>query len=117
MIGSLKLMEHKTYQEKEDYKIKIIRDTLKLSFGPKWNDHSYQSFLERILLKIYRARKVYKQILDQETSGKDGTVDMETVLIRKIKAELAEGIKKENQDYFNTIIPDLDLWEEEKDIF
>ena len=42
---------------------------------------------------------------------------METVLIRKIKAELAEGIKKENQDYFNTIIPDLDLWEEEKDIF
>tara|TARA_R100001377_G_scaffold44974_1_gene25664 strand:+ start:272 stop:2890 length:2619 start_codon:yes stop_codon:yes gene_type:complete len=117
MQGSLKNMEHKSWQAQEDYKIKMIRDTLKMHFGPKWNDYQYEKFLERILLKIYRARKTYKEIVEQSTSGSDGSVDMQLVLKRKIAAETAAGIKKENQDYFNTIIPDADLWEEEKDMF
>ena len=94
---------------------------LKKSFGPQWFSNDYERFIEAILLGIYRTKKKYKHIIDQNTSGSRDLPERDWEKIieakRKIDGEVREIIMEETQKVYEDITPkpsDM-LWDKDKD--
>jgi len=118
---ALKLEETgSTYNENQSIKISIIKSFLKRSFGPQWYSNEYEHFIEAILLGIYRTKKKYKHIIDQNTSGsrelpqRDWGKIMEAK--RKIASEVREIVMEETQKVYEDITPKPSdkLWDKDE---
>ena len=118
---ALKLEETgSTYNENQSIKISIIKSFLKRSFGPQWYSNEYEHFIEAILLGIYKTKKKYKHIIDQNTSGsrelpqRDWGKIMEAK--RKIASEVREIVMEETQKVYEDITPKPSdkLWDKDE---
>ena len=81
----------------------------------------YERFIEAILLGIYRTKKKYKHIIEQNTSGSRDLPERDWEKIieakRKIDGEVREIIMEETQKVYEDITPkpsDM-LWDKDKD--
>jgi hypothetical protein len=109
-----------SYTEHQSIKINIIKDFIKRSFGPQWYSNDYERFIEAILLGIYRTKKKYKHIIDQNTSGSRELPERDWEKIiegkRKKDGEVREIIMEETQKVYEDITPKPSdsLWDKDK---
>ena len=76
---------------------------MKIIFGTRWSVDNYTTFIENILIHLYKSNKKTKEwFKDQHQSGSDGSYNIKSALVER--RELRGLINLEEEKYINNLL-------------
>jgi len=90
-------------QTEDEIKQSFLRKFMKIIFGTRWSVDNYTTFIENILIHLYKSnKKTKKWFKDQHQSGSDGSYNIKSALVER--RELRGLINLEEEKYINNLL-------------